>query len=87
MLLVAATKAEAIKSAKQTAFYKHTTLPGNAVSHIDDKYGVDVDDVYEIKDILPNDIKSQFSINISETPGDSLKEDHLHLGYLKWPIF
>src|SRR6478672_2861996 len=52
MLAVAANKSDAIKQAKETAFYKHTGFKG-APSHIDDKWGVDIDDVYEIEDILP----------------------------------
>ena len=49
MLVACNNKGEAIKGAKQTVFYKHTGFAG-AESHIDDKYGVDVDDVYQIED-------------------------------------
>lgn len=56
MLTVAADKGIAIQKAKQTAFYKHTGFEG-ASSHIDDKYGIDVDDIYEIEDILPAQLK------------------------------
>jgi hypothetical protein len=79
LLAVAADKGKAVEAAKQTAFYKHCGFPG-AVSHIDDKYGIDVDDIYEIEDILPGDIKKQYRIVI--TPGAD-KEDELHIGYLK----
>lgn len=44
MLVVARNLAEATRMAKNTAFYKHTGFEG-AVAHIDDKYGVDVDDI------------------------------------------
>ena len=47
MLSVGADKAAAIMQAKKTAFYKHTGFVG-APSHVDDKYGVDVDDLHEI---------------------------------------
>lgn len=80
MLAVASDKGEAIKRAKQTAFYKHTGFEG-ASSHIDDKYGIDVDDIYEIEDILPSHLKENFSIQLTEN--NSLQEDELHLGYLK----
>ena len=79
MLTVAANKGEAIKQAKATAFYKHTGIKG-APSHIDDKWGVDVDDVYEIKDILPAADRAQFSIHIE--PTTSPAADPLHLGYI-----
>jgi len=80
MLTVANDKGTAIQKAKQTAFYKHTGFQG-ATSHIDDKYGIDVDDVYEIEDVLPKHIKNQFRIQV--TPTTNPKEDEMHLGYLK----
>jgi Domain of Unknown Function (DUF1543) len=84
-IVIAATdKGEAINIAKQTAFFRHTGFTG-ANSHIDDKYGVDVDDVYEIADILPGDIKEKFSILV--TPGNSFIEDEIHLGYFKLSMF
>lgn len=79
MLLVADTMADACRLAKETTFYKHTGFDG-AVSHIDDKYGVDVDDAFEIADILPEHVKSRFHIQIESTT--LLFEDELHLGYL-----
>lgn len=80
MLTVAADKGTAIQKAKQTAFYKHTGFEG-AVSHIDDKYGIDVDDIYEIEDILPAQLKEKYSIQIRKATNEI--EDELHLGYLK----
>lgn len=80
LLTIANNKGLAIQKAKQTAFYKHTGFEG-ATSHIDDKYGVDVDDIYEIEDILPYLLKEKYSITIMKTETD--KEDELHLGYLK----
>lgn len=56
MLAVAVDKGAAVQQAKQTAFYKHTGFKG-AESHIDDRYGIDVDDVYEISDILTSRMK------------------------------
>jgi len=80
LLCVAADKASAIQASKQTAFYLHTGFTG-ANSHIDDKYGVDVDDVYEISDVLAPSLKAQYSIVI-ERPGEA-NEDELHIGYVK----
>jgi hypothetical protein len=76
LMTVASNKSEAIAQAKQTAFYQHNTSP-----HVDDKYGIDVDDIYEIEDILPASIKEQFTITIDQT--ENLPEDTLHIGYLK----
>ena len=84
MLTVAASKGEAVKAALKTAFYKHTSLPGTGISHIDDRYGVDVDDIFAIKDILPTGFKEQYTIKISDTVNNDLPPDELHLGYTKW---
>jgi hypothetical protein len=80
MLAVGADKGEAINQAKQTVFYKHTGFK-TAESHIDDKYGVDVDDIHAIEDILPAAIKEQYSIVISPAVGAAT--DETHLGYFK----
>jgi len=84
MIIAAADKGEAINIAKQTAFFRHTGFKG-ATSHVDDKYGVDVDDVYEIADILGKDAKEKFSITV--TREDNLPEDEIHLGYFKLSMF
>jgi Domain of Unknown Function (DUF1543) len=83
MLTVANDKGEAIAAAKKTAFYLHTGFGKIATSHIDDKYGVDVDDIFEINDILEAEIKNNFSINISQNKIDNLPEDEINLGYFK----
>lgn len=81
MLVVAKDKGEAVQQAKQTAFYKHTGFEG-AVSHIDDKYGVDVDDVFEIEDILPAAVKEKYRIGLQINTGLQTT-DAFHIGYLK----
>lgn len=78
MVVVAASKAEAIQRAKQTAFYKHCGFKG-ATSHIDDKYGVDVDDIYEIADVLSAEQKRNYKLHISSA--EALPADEIHLGY------
>lgn len=80
MLVACNNKAEAIKLAKQTAFYKHTGFKG-AESHIDDKYGIDVDDIYELEDILPEPMKAAYRLQLS--PAGVQQEDEYHLGYFK----
>ncbi len=85
MIVAATEKAEAINRSKKTAFYKHVTFE-DADSHIDDKYGVDVDDMYQIEDILNEETKSQYKIIV--TPSDAaLPEDEIHLGYFKLSRF
>ncbi|RYE20036.1 MAG: DUF1543 domain-containing protein [Sphingobacteriales bacterium] len=79
MLVAARDKEAAIRMSKQTTFFKHTGFKG-ATAHVDDKYGVDVDDLYEINDILHEKYKEQYSIFLS--PADYMAEDELHLGYL-----
>lgn len=80
MVVAAADKAGAVKQAKQTAFYKHAGFKG-AESHIDDKYGVDVDDLYEIGDILPASMKEKYAIGVRRDPAAA--KDEWHLGYTK----
>ena len=84
MIVAAADKAEAINISKQTAFFKHTGFKG-ATAHIDDKFGVDVDDVYEIHDILSAATKEKYSLLVS--PADSLADDEMNLGYFKLAMF
>ena len=83
MLTVVKDKGEAIAVAKKTAFYLHTGFGKVATSHIDDKYGIDVDDIFEINDILSTEIKNNFSINISQNKIDNLPIDKINLGYFK----
>ncbi|HEU4859878.1 MAG TPA: DUF1543 domain-containing protein [Chitinophagaceae bacterium] len=84
MVIAAGNKAEAVEIAKKTAFFRHTGFKG-ATAHIDDKYGVDVDDVHEITDILPVSTKEKYKLLI--TPDESLAQDEIHLGYFKLSIF
>ena len=77
-IIVAENKTLAIKKAKESAFFKHTGFKG-AETHIDDKYGIDVDDFYAIEDILPSSIKSKYSIHISES--NTSRKDDWNIGY------
>ena len=80
MLIAATDKGMAIQRAKQTTFYVHTGFRG-ANSHIDDQYGVDVDDIYEIEEILTTTAKDKYSIHLIKQ--ENLSADTYHLGYLK----
>ena len=76
MIIAAVNKDAAIAQAKKTAFFLHCDSP-----HVDDKYGVDVDDIYEITDILPFSVKESYSLLLM--PEENVVEDEIHLGYLK----
>ncbi len=80
-LAVAESLGLAAKTAKKTTFYKHFSFDG-ATSHIDDKYGIDVDDIFNVNDILAPFFKENYSIQITASES-TLKEDTLHIGYLK----
>ncbi|MBX9783891.1 MAG: hypothetical protein K2X48_11435 [Chitinophagaceae bacterium] len=58
----------------------------DADSHIDDKYGVDADDLYEIEDILDATMKEQYQIQLTKS-AEQVPADELHLGYFKLSSF
>ena len=70
----------ATDEAKKGVFYKTNTLNG-AGSHIDEKHGVDVDDIYRIEKILLPEYKNKFHIVI--TPATDSFQDTVQLGYFK----
>jgi hypothetical protein len=85
LLVVATDKLAAATKAKKTAFYKHTSLKDSdhhhkALSHIDDKYGIDVDELYDIKDILSLASKEKYFIQITQGVNST---DAYYLGYTK----
>lgn len=80
ILTVSETLAQATKNAKASSFYKHVGFKG-ATSHIDDKYGIDVDDTYSVKEILALDLKKKYELKISKKESNS-EDDILHIGYL-----
>lgn len=80
MVTVGTDKRIAIEKAKKTAFYKHVGFE-HAPSHVDDKYGIDVDDIFKIEEILPADTKAKYTIQL--TPSQAETPDEIHLGYFK----
>ncbi len=72
---------DAVKSAKKTVFFRTNTLKGVAGSHIDEKYGIDVDDIYRVEDVLGAAFKEKYRIEILPA-GDEL-EDEIVLGYFR----
>jgi hypothetical protein len=80
LLTVQDDRIPAVKESMRTIFYKTNSSKG-AHSHIDEKFGVDVDDVYRIEDVLAQEWKDKYHLDM--TPGIDLPEDEIHLGYFK----
>ena len=81
VLTVAKNKASAIKNSKKTTFFIHCGFEGAGASHIDDKYGIDIDDIYRVDDILSEAFKSKYQLKISKNKNGI--EDEKYIGYLK----
>lgn len=73
--------AEIVKKAKKTQFYKTMGFEG-AVSHIDDKHGVDIDDIFKVNDILPQKMKEKYSIVLTKSEAENQK-NITNIGYFK----
>lgn len=81
VITVADSLSKAAQNAKKVPFYKTNTFK-NATSHIDDQYGVAVDEIYFIRDILPEIYKEKYIIQIAPNI-KKLAPDLLHIGYVK----
>ena len=80
-LMVGKSMGEIVKRVKQTEFYKTMGFK-NAESHIDDKHGVDIDDLYKISDLLSKEAKEKYSIILEKTDAEN-QENLMKIGYLK----
>ena len=80
-LMVGKSMGEIVKRVKQTEFYKTMGFK-NAESHIDDKHGVDIDDIYKISDLLSKEAKKKYSIILEKTDAEN-QENLMKIGYLK----
>lgn len=76
-LVVAKSMSEAISIAKQNTFWKH-----HESWHVDNKYGIDVDDAYLVEDMLPSEVRSNYSIQIIPN-SELVEEERVVVGYLK----
>lgn len=86
LLIVAATQTDAIKQAKQSEFYKAFTYkdkesPFNAASHIDDKFEVDIDDIYNVNDLISN-VRLLIEPISNESHELAHADDKEYVGYL-----
>jgi hypothetical protein len=85
MLCISDNPRDAVKYAKSSPFFVSNSIhtPSRAaVSHIDEKYGIDVDDLFRVDDLLADDQKAIYTIEISPISDDFLT-DEVHLGYLR----
>ena len=81
LLTVQQNRVKAVQAAKNELFFKTNSLKGIATAHIDEKYGVAVDSVHHIQDLLSPAIKAKYSIVFGD--GTEMPEDKIHLGYFK----
>lgn len=79
-LVVAPNLAVAQQEIKKSAFYKNYDFPG-AVSHIDDKYGLDIDESYNVSELIRAEDKLCYGLQMTIAPKDQ-PEDELYIGYL-----
>jgi len=80
-LMVGTSMAEVIKRVKKTKFYKTMGFK-NAPSHIDDKLGVDIDDLYTVSDLLSQITKQKYSIILEKSTIEN-QENPMEIGYFK----
>ena len=80
ILMVDQSMSKIIRRVKKTDFYKNMGFT-DAVSHIDDKHGVDIDDIFKISDILPLKMKEKYSIILEKTQVEN-QQNFIHIGYL-----
>lgn len=83
LLSVCADKAEATQRAKKAAFFKQASVVGvkGANAHIDEKYGIDVDEIHRIEDIWHPQLVQKYGIRL--LPTENLVADEIHLGYFR----
>ena len=80
-LMVGTSMGEVVKRVKKTEFYRTMGFE-KATSHIDDKYGVDIDDIFRVNDILPDDMKAHYSIVLEKSDAEN-QENIMDVGYFK----
>lgn len=80
-LMAGKSMGEVIKRVKQTDFYKTMGFEG-AVSHVDDKHGVDIDDIYDVHDLLPPQAKEKYSVLLVKSDEEN-QTNPMKIGYMK----
>ena len=52
----------------------------NAMSHIDEKFGLDIDDIYNVNDLLSDETKTKYSIVLKKSDAEN-QENPMKIGY------
>jgi hypothetical protein len=81
VLTIQNSRLAAMQFAKKSLFFKTKSLKGIASAHIDKKYGIDMDSVHYIEDLLSPAPKAQYRIVFCN--GTGIPDDKIHLGYFK----
>lgn len=83
LLTVQQDRKQTIKASTGTSFFKTASIEKvkDAAAHIDEKYGIDVDEIYHIEDLLSPVLKAQYHIEL--VPDEKMPPDEIHLGYQK----
>lgn len=83
LLTVQEDRKGAIKTSTMTPFFKEASIASvkSASAHIDEKYGIDVDDIYRVDDVLSDETRSKYDIVLSKCADG--QHDQIHLGYFK----
>ena len=87
-LVVAESLAKATAQVKKSEFYRDYTfhnaepaIDGVAISHVDDKHALEVDEIHSVAALLPNGFNLVIrALNAAEKK--QMPDDHLHIGYL-----
>lgn len=83
LLTVQDDRTSAMKAVKRTDFFKTNAIASIKVAnaHIDEKYGIDVDELHRIDDLLAPEETAHYQIRLM--PADSSAVDEIHLGYFQ----
>ncbi|MBK0378458.1 DUF1543 domain-containing protein [Mucilaginibacter segetis] len=83
MLTVQDDRLSALSASKRTEFFRTATIAKvkGANAHIDEKYGIDVDEIYRVDELLSEQDKQEWHISLNQEQG--IQPDEIHLGYLQ----
>ena len=81
LLTIQENRKDAIKASTSTDFFKNCSIEKirAASAHIDKKYGIDVDEIYRVDELLSEMDKANWQIEL--IPDKNLIPDEIHLGY------
>src|SRR6201996_4690181 len=81
LLTVQEDRRNAIKASTATEFFKNSSIEKikSASAHIDEKYGIDVDEIYRVDELLSEADKTRWQIEL--IPDMNTIPDEIHLGY------